>query len=49
MYIPEGVTTVGYGIFNKCTLENITVKTKSEAAIAVISAEYPTVKIITEF
>ena len=49
IYIPEGVVEVGTGIFEKCKPANITVKTKSAAAIAVIEAEYPTVTIVTEF
>ena len=49
LYIPEGVVEVGTGIFEKCKPANITVKTKSETAISVISAEYPTVTIVTEF
>ncbi|MBQ9976400.1 MAG: leucine-rich repeat protein, partial [Clostridia bacterium] len=49
IYIPEGVVEVGTGIFEKCTTANITVKTKSETAISVISAEYPEVTIVTEF
>ena len=49
LYIPEGVTIVGEGIFEKCTLETLVVKTKSATAIEVISAEYPTVTIVSDF
>lgn len=49
LYIPAGVTVVEDQIFVKCTdVSKITVTTKSEAAIAVISAEYPTVTIVSE-
>ena len=50
IYIPEGVVEVGNGIFDKCDkIDSLVVKTKSKTAIAVISAEYPEVTIVTEF
>ena len=50
LYIPEGVTVVGSGIFEKCDkIDSLVVKTKSAEAIAVISAEYPTVTIVSDF
>ena len=50
IYIPAGVTTVGEGIFEKCdSIDSLVVKTKSAAAIEVISAEYPQVTIVSDF